>query len=425
MGILIQNGTVINPDGALSGRLDILCENGVITEIAPQIVAEGHTVVCADGKIVVPGFVDMHVHLRDPGLTYKEDIATGTAAAAAGGVTTVCCMPNTKPVCDCVEVMQYIQNRAAEAGFARVLPIAAVTVGQKGETLTDFAALRAAGACAFSDDGVPVQSAARMRAALQEAKKLGCCVISHCEDAEMVGNRACNEGKISQQLGIPGRPAVAEDLMVARDVMLAADTGAHVHIAHVSTKGSAEIIRCAKAAGIAVTAETCPQYFMMTEELLLEKGTMARVNPPLRTAEDRDAILQAVLDGTLDCIVTDHAPHSAEEKARPLTEAPSGMVGLETSFAACMTALVVPGYLSLEQLVAKMSCVPAAILGIDAGVLRIGGPADVTVLDPAERWTVAPEQFRSKARNTPFGGMTLTGRVKTTICGGKITFQAE
>ncbi|MBS6367243.1 MAG: dihydroorotase [Clostridiales bacterium] len=424
MGILIQNGTLVNPAGEKNGVFDLLCENGKIVQIAPQIPAQSHTVVNAAGKTVVPGFVDMHVHLRDPGFTHKEDIETGSAAAAAGGVTTVACMPNTRPVCDSPETVRYILDKAAQAGLCRVLPIGAVTMGEQGGEQTDFEALKEAGVCAFSDDGVPVTSAAMMRKALFAAKKLGMCVISHCEDGEMVGNKACNEGEISRKLGIPGRPAVAEDLMVARDVMLAADTGGHVHIAHVSTRGAVQIIRMAKAAGVPVTAETCPQYFMMTEQLLLEKGTMARVNPPLRTEADRRAILEAVLDGTLDCIVTDHAPHSQEEKARPLTEAPSGMVGLETSFAAAMTALVAPGLLSLAQLVERMSTRPAAILGIEGGSIAVGARADLTVLDPEEQWVVEPDQFYSRARNTPFAGMTLTGRVKTTICGGKITFQA-
>ena len=424
MGILIQNGTLVNPAGEANGMLDLLCENGKISQIAPHISTEGHTVVDATGKTIVPGLVNMHVHLRDPGLTYKEDIATGSAAAAAGGITTVACMPNTKPACDSAATVRYILDRADQAGLCRVLPIGAVTVGEKGQQRTDFAALKAAGVCAFSDDGMPVTSAVIMRDALFAARELGMCIISHCEDGEMVGNKACNEGKISRQLGLPGRPAVAEDLMVARDVMLAADTGGHVHIAHVSTKGAAQIIRMAKAAGVSVTAETCPQYFMMTEELLLEKGTMARVNPPLRTEEDRQAILEAVLDGTLDCIVTDHAPHSQEEKARPLAEAPSGMVGLETSFAAAMTALVVPGHLSLAQLIEKMSVVPASILGIEGGCLKIGGRADLAIVDPDEQWVVDPTKFHSRARNTPFAGMRLTGRVKATVCGGKITFQA-
>ncbi len=291
--------------------------------------------------------------------------------------------------------------------------------------MTDFAALRAAGAAAFSDDGVPVMSDAIMRSAMLEASRLGTMVISHCEDAEMVKNYACNEGKISRLLGIPGRPAKAEDKMVARDCALALETGARVHIAHVSTAGSVEIIRRAKAAGAPVTAETCPQYFIFTEDLVPEKGTMARVNPPLRTQTDRQAILDGLLDGTLDILVTDHAPHTDEEKAKPLTEAPSGMVGLETSFAACLTYLVRPGYLTVAKLLEKMSALPSRLIGHAGGRIEPGAPADLMLFDPDEKWIVDPSRFCSKAHNTPFGGMELYGRVKTTICGGTVTFQAQ
>lgn len=396
-------------------------ENGIVSALAAGIAAKGHEMIDCTGLYLAPGLVDMHVHFRDPGLTYKEDILTGSAAAAAGGFTTVACMPNTKPVLDTPEQMEYVLEKGKHPGFCHVLPIGAVTVGQKGEMLTDFDALAQAGAVAFSDDGVPVTSAVRMRDALKAAKKLHKIVISHCEDGEMVKNYAVNEGTVSRQLGLPGRPAIAEDLMVARDLMLAKETGAHVHIAHVSTKGSVQLIRQAKQDGVSVTAETCPQYFIYTEQEILKKGTMARVNPPLRTAEDRQAILEAVLDGTLDCIVTDHAPHSAEEKARPLPDAPSGMVGLETSLAACLSYLVNPGYLTVPQLIRKMTVVPASILGLEAGPLHAGGAADLCVFDAEEQWTVDPQNFRSKGRNTVFAGDTLTGKVKLTVCGGKIT----
>jgi dihydroorotase len=425
MGIVVKNGRVLDPGTGLDKRLDILLEDGRIAALGETFDTAGHTVVDAAGLCVAPGLIDLHVHLRDPGLTYKEDIATGTAAAAAGGFTAVACMPNTKPVCDNLDTLRYIQDTAARTASCRVLPICAVTVEQKGETMTDFDALYAAGAAAFSDDGVPVMRAAIMRAALQKAKDLHTVVIAHEEDGEMVGNRACNEGKISELLGIPGRPAIAEDIMVARDVMLAADTGAHVHIAHVSTAGAVEIIRKAKAAGVHVTAETCPQYFWFTEDLLPEKGTLARVNPPLRTERDRQAVLAAVADGTLDCIVTDHAPHSAAEKAKPLTEAPSGMIGLETSLAASLTALYHGGHMPLLRVLQRMTASPAAVLGYDGGTLRVGGPADLVLFDPDEEWTVDPDQFRSKARNSLFAGMTLRGRVHTTICGGEITYSTE
>lgn len=423
MGILLKNSNYVNPITETVTQLDVLVEDGIISDMNPCLPVEGHQIIDLTGKYLCPGLVDMHVHLRDPGLTYKEDIATGTAAAAAGGFTAVACMPNTKPVIDTPELISYVLERAAQAGSCRVLPIAAVTVGQKGEILTDFIALSREGSIAFSDDGVPVTSAKRMRDALLEAKKLDKIVISHCEDGEMVQNYAVNEGEVSRQLGLPGRPAIAEDLMVARDLMLAQETAAHVHIAHVSTAGSVRLIREYKARGVRVTAETCPQYFIFTEQELLKKSTMARVNPPLRTEADRQAILDAVLDGTLDCIVTDHAPHSAEEKSRPLPEAPSGMVGLETSLAASYTALCVPGYLTVPQLIAKMSAVPASILGRSISV-KPGDPADLMAFDPDESWVVNPEQFHSKASNTVFGGETLTGRVCLTICGGKITYQA-
>jgi dihydroorotase len=420
MGILLKNADFVDPIAGSVTRLDLLVEDGTIAAMGPALPSEAHQVLDLTGLYLCPGLVDMHVHLRDPGLTYKEDIATGTAAAAAGGFTAVACMPNTKPVLDTPEQLQYVLDKAAAQGSCRVLPIAAVTVGQKGEALTDFPALSAAGAAAFSDDGVPVTSAKRMRDALIAAKKLDKIVISHCEDGEMVQNYAVNEGKISQKLGLPGRPAIAEDLMVARDLMLAQETGAHVHIAHVSTAGSAQLIREAKARGVSCSAETCPQYFLLTEEEILKKGTLARVNPPLRTEADRQAILAAVLDGTLDCIVTDHAPHSQEEKARPLPDAPSGMVGLETSLAAAYTALCIPGYLSVADLIGKMSAVPAQILGRTVST-QVGDPADLMAFDPRETWTVDPAQFRSKARNTVFAGETLTGKVKLTLCGGKIT----
>lgn len=423
MGILLKNGTVIDPVQKTETAMELLIENGIIVKTGKDICPAGHQVIDCTGMMIAPGLVDMHVHLRDPGQTYKEDIVTGTAAAAAGGFTAVACMPNTKPALDTPELLQYVRHKAETEGTCRVYPIGAVTMGQKGETLTEFSALAQAGAIAFSDDGVPVTSATRMRDALMTAKALGKIVISHCEDGEMVGNKAVNEGKISRQLGLPGRPAIAEDLMVARDLMLAKETGGHVHIAHVSTAGSAALIRQAKQNGVSVTAETCPQYFIFTEDEILKKGTLARVNPPLRTEEDRQGILAAVLDGTLDCIVTDHAPHSQEEKAKPLPEAPSGMVGLETSLGACITYLVKPGYLTMCQLMEKMSALPAKILGLEPVTPTAGAVADLVIFDPEEAWTVAPESFHSKARNTVFSAEVLHGRVHLTICGGKITYQ--
>lgn len=422
MGTLFKNADFVDPIAKTITTLDVLIEDDRIARMEKYLPEAGHQVIDLSGKYLCPGLVDMHVHFRDPGLTYKEDIRTGSQAAAAGGFTSVCCMPNTKPVLDTPELLNYVNQRSAEAGFCRVYPIAAVTHGQAGEALTDFSAMAAAGAIAFSDDGVPVTSAKRMRDALLEAKQLDKIVISHCEDAEMVKNYGVNEGEVSKALGLPGRPAIAEDLMVARDLMLAAETGGHVHIAHVSTKGSAQLIREAKDRGIPVTAETCPQYFMYTEQELLKKGTQARVNPPLRTEADRQTILDAVLDGTLDCIVTDHAPHSPEEKARPLPEAPSGMVGLETSLSACFTGLVVPGHLTMPELIYRMTAAPAAILGLSVS-RSPGDIANLTVFDPEPQWTVEPERFFSKGRSTVFAGETLWGQVTLTMLAGAVTFR--
>ncbi len=422
MGILLKNGRFVDPVSETVTPLDVLVEAGRIAAMAPSLPSEGHTVTDLSGCFLCPGLVDMHVHFRDPGLTYKEDIASGSAAAAAGGFTDVACMPNTKPVLDTPELMEYVITKGKAAGLCHVHPIGAVTLGQAGAELTDMETLAAAGAVAFSDDGVPVDSAKRVRDALKRASKLGKAVISHCEDREMVQNYAVNEGRVSEILGLPGRPAIAEDLMVARDLMLAEETGGHIHIAHVSTAGSVRLIREAKARGVRATAETCPQYFTFTEEELLKKGTDARVNPPLRTEADRQAVRSGVLDGTLDCIVTDHAPHSPEEKARPLPEAPSGMVGLETSLAACYTALCVPGHLTVPALIRKMTVHPAALLGLSVSV-RPGDPANLMAFDPAETWTVEPEKFRTRGRSTVFSGETLQGRVKLTVLEGTITYQ--
>ena len=418
--ILIKGGRVC--DGVSVKVRDLLIGHGEIAAIGEEIPETGDMrVINATGLVIVPGLVDMHVHFRDPGYEYKEDIPTGSEAAAAGGVTTCCCMPNTLPVADDVGTIQYIIKKSKGAPV-RVLPVGAVTMGQKGGELTDFAALRAAGAVALSDDGYAIESAGLMRRAMRLACDNGLVIISHCEDSGMVSDYPVNEGAVSAKLGLPGRPAIAEELMVARDVMLAAETGARVHIAHVSTAASVEIIRKAKAAGIRATAETCPQYFSLTEDEVLRQGALARVNPPLRTAADVAAIIRGLADGTIDAIATDHAPHAAPEKAKPLTEAPSGMIGLETSLALALTFLHQTGDLSINELIALMSTNPAGILGIKAGALSVGEAADVAIFNPDEEWTVAPEDFKSKARNTPFAGMKLRGKVKYTICRGNVVY---
>ena len=423
MKLLIQKGRLVDPVGGIGGVMDILIEDGKLAVIGSDLREQDAQIIDARGLTVCAGLVDMHVHLREPGLEYKEDITTGTAAAARGGITSMACMPNTKPAIDSPEEVRYILRRAAESCGVRVWPIGAVTVGEKGETLTDAQALKEAGAVALSDDGVPIQNANLMRDALIRAKRLGLTILSHCEDADMVRNYAVNEGRVSRALDLPGRPAIAEELMVMRDAMLSEETGAAVHICHISTAGSVDIVRQFKKKGVHITCETCPQYFTFTEDEVLTQGSMARVNPPLRTRQDVEAIIAGLKDGTIDAIATDHAPHSAQEKAKPLAEAPSGMVGLETSLGATLTALYHTGEMDLSDILKKMTFNPACILGIPKGRLSLGGEADFTVFDPNEAWTVDPEQFASKGRNTPFAGRELKGKVKYTIVGGKIVYE--
>lgn len=423
MKLLIKQGRLVDPAGNNGGIVDILIENGKVAVIGSDVQEPEAQVIDAHGLVISAGLVDMHVHLREPGFEYKETIETGCAAAAHGGVTSIACMPNTKPVIDTPELVAFVQEQAKKACGVCVFPIAAVSKGQLGKELTDAEALARAGVVAFSDDGVPVQDANLMRDALIKARRHQMPLLSHCEDAGMVCNYAVNEGVVSRRLGIPGRPAIAEDLMVMRDAMLAEETGSAVHICHVSTARSVEIVRRHKKRGVKITCETCPQYFTLTEDEVLAQGTMARVNPPLRTKADVEAIIAGLQDGTIDAIVTDHAPHSAEEKARPLTEAPSGMVGLETSLAVSLTALYHTGKMDLPTLLRKMTVDPARILGIDKGRLTIGSDGDVVIFDPDEEWVVDPEKFASKGRNTPFGGHCLKGRVKYTIVGGKVIYQ--
>ena len=424
MKYLIRQGRLVDPVGGIGGVMDILIDNGKIAVIGSDIQCPDAEVIDATGLTVCAGLVDMHVHFREPGFEYKETIATGAAAAAAGGFTAVACMPNTKPVIDEPEGVEFIRQRSEEAGAAQVFPIAAVSKGQKGQELNDFESLKEAGAVALSDDGVPIQNANLLRDAMIMARRQELTILSHCEDKDMVQNFAVNEGRVSRQLRIPGRPAIAEELQVMRDAMLAEETGGAVHICHISTAKAVAIVRRFKRKGVAITCETCPQYFTFTEDEVLKQGSAARVNPPLRTSADVEGIIEGLKDGTIDAIVTDHAPHSAEEKARPLTEAPSGMVGLETSLAATLTALYHTGQMSLSDILRKMTVNPACILRMPGkGRLAIGSDADLVVFDPNEEWVVDPEKFRSKARNTPFAGMTLKGKVKYTILDGEIIYQ--
>ena len=426
MRLLIRNGRVVHPVTGAVLLQDLLAEDGKIALMERGIDLEADETIEASGLVVSPGLVDMHVHLRDPGLTYKEDILTGCAAAARGGVTSMACMANTSPTVDSPEQVAYVLDRARQANGVQVFPIAALSRGLRGEEPTDAEALKKAGAVAISDDGSNVDNANLMRDVLIRTRRLGLPVLCHCEDTTMVEGRAVNEGSVSRQLWLEGRPAIAEEIMVMRDAMLAEETGARVHVCHVSTAKSVDIIRRMKKRGAPITCETCPQYFTLTEEEVLTQGAMARVNPPLRTAKDVKGIIAGLKDGTIDVIATDHAPHSAEEKARPLTRAPSGMIGLETSLAVTLTQLYHTQKLDLPSLIRRMSTNPADILGLTKGRMSLGVDADLTIFDPDEEWTVDPEQFASKARNTPFAGRKLKGRVKYTIVkGGSFTATCE
>ena len=424
MKLLIRQGRLVDPVGGIGGVMDVLLDHGKVAMIGSDIREPDAQVIDASGLTVCAGLVDMHVHLREPGFEHKETIATGAAAAARGGFTSIACMPNTRPATDSPERVDYVREKAAQACGVHVWPIGAVTVGQAGQALTDFEALKHAGAVALSDDGVPVQNANLMRDGLILAHRQNLTVLSHCEDADMVKNFAVNEGRVSRQLRLPGRPAIAEELMVARDAMLAEETGGAVHICHISTAKSVALVRRYKRKGVQITCETCPQYFSLTEDEILAQGSLARVNPPLRTRADVEAIIEGLKDGTIDAIATDHAPHAAQEKARPLTEAPSGMVGLETALAVTLTYLYHTGALGLSDILRKMTINPACILRLPTkGRLSIGADGDMVIFDPDEAWTVDPEQFASKGRNTPFGGRTLKGKVKYTIVGGQVVYR--
>ena len=425
MRLLIKNGRVVHPVTGTVLLQDILAENGRVGLLERGLDCEADQVIDASGLMVAPGLVDMHVHLRDPGLTYKEDIFTGCAAAARGGVTSLACMANTSPAVDCPEQVKYVKDRAAQANGVSVYPIAALSMGLRGEEPTDAEALKAAGAVALSDDGNNVDNANLMRDVLIRARQLELPVLCHCEDTSMVAGRAVNEGSVSRQLWLEGRPAIAEEIMVMRDAMLAEETGARVHICHVSTARSVDIIRKMKKKGVLITCETCPQYFTLTEDEVLAQGSQARVNPPLRTLKDVHGIIAGLKDGTIDAIATDHAPHSVDEKARPLSRAPSGMIGLETSLAIALTQLYHTRKMDLPSILRRMSTNPADILHIARGRMSIGVVADLVVFDPDESWVIDPLLFASKARNTPFAGRTVRGRVKYTVVQGEVIYQDE
>lgn len=422
MAIFITGGHIIDP-GRYNGVGDVLIDQGRIAAVSSALEAPSHAKrISAKGRLVVPGFVDLHVHFREPGFEYKETIQSGAASAVAGGFTTVCCMPNTNPVNDNQAITEFMLERARAAGLANVLPIGAITKGSEGKELAEIGDLRRAGCVAISDDGKPVMNSLVMRRAMEYALAFDIPVVDHCEDLHLAEGGCMNEGLISTELGLPGIPSAAEDVMVARNVALAELTGARLHLAHISTEGSVRMVREAKARGIRVTAEACPHHFTITEEAVRGYDTCAKMNPPLRTWRDVQAIKQGLRDGTIDVIATDHAPHATQEKQQGFTEAPFGIVGLETALSLTL-ALVDEGVLTLETAVAKLSTVPAAAFGLKKGSLAVGADADVTIVDSHAQWEVDPAKFRSKSRNTPFAGWKLKGRVCTTIVGGKVVFE--
>lgn len=424
MNLLIKGGRVIDPSQGIDANLDVLIADGVVLELGQGLAApEGTPAIDAGGLIVTPGLIDMHVHLRDPGLEYKEDIATGSRSAAAGGFTSVACMPNTSPVIDSKAIASYIINKAKSEALVNVFPIGCITKGGKGESLAEMGELKEAGCVGVSDDGKPVCNSELMRRALEYAKGIGIAVISHSEDLALVGEGVMNEGFVSTELGLKGIPWAAEDIAVAREVYLAEFAGAPVHIAHISTVGSARIIRNAKARGVKVTCETAPHYFTLTDEAVRGYETNAKMNPPLRSAADVEAMKAGLADGTIDAIATDHAPHHPDEKDVEFNVALNGIVGLETSLSLSLK-LVEEGRLDLNQLVSLMSCTPAKILGLDRGTLKVGAVGDVTVIDPAKEWQVEAAKLESKSKNSPFLGWKMKGRAVYTVVKGQVVYQA-
>ena len=422
--ILIKNGRVIDPAKGTDDVMDMVIDGGKIKAMGhyPEN-GEYETVIDASGLTVGPGLIDVHVHFRDPGLTYKEDIGTGAAAAKKGGFTTVVTMANTKPPVDSEETVRYVLEEGKKTGI-HVLPAACVSVGMKGQELTDMDALKAAGAVGFTDDGIPLMDQKLVRQAMLKAKELDVPLSFHEEDPAFISENGIHAGEAAKALGIQGSPALAEDALVARDCMLALHTGASVNIQHISSVNSVRMVKLAKELGADVTAEVTPHHFTLTESAVLEHGAMAKMNPPLRTEKDRLGIIEGNRDGSIDMIATDHAPHSAEEKAvEPVWKAPSGIIGLETALALAVTNLVKPGHLTMVQLMEKMSLNPAKLYRFDKGSVAEGADADLVIFDENERWTVTEDDVASKSHNTPFIGAELYGRVKYTICGGRIVYE--
>lgn len=422
MKILIKGGHVIDPANGIDCVTDIFVDKGVISEVGVDLGLDGldMEIIDAKGKIVAPGLVDMHCHLREPGFEYKEDIETGTKAAVAGGITSVACMPNTNPVVDNAGIINYIKQRAEEAGYANVYPIGAVSKGLLGKELAEIGEMKFAGAVGISDDGRPVIESGLMRRAMEYAKMFDIKVISHCEDMGLANDGYMNEGPVATAMGLRGISRASEEVMVSRDAIIAESIGAPVHIAHVSTRGSVEIVRQAKKRGVEITCETCPHYFSLTDKACEGFNTNAKMNPPLRTDDDVAAIKEGLKDGTIDCIVTDHAPHHSDEKNCEFGYALNGIIGFETSLGLGIKYLVNEGVLTLSELIEKMSVNPSRILGISKGSLGEGKIADITIFDPKKAWTAEVSKFNSKSKNSPYDGYELFGKPEYVIVNGKI-----
>ena len=419
--ILIKNGRLVNPATNTDEVMDVAIKNGKILKVEKGIEENGfEKVIDAAGKIVAPGLIDVHVHFRDPGFEHKEDLLTGSASAAKGGFTTVVCMANTKPVVDSVEVLNYVQNKA-ELVPINIVQAAAITKGFLGKELVDMKTLKEAGALGFTDDGLPINDTALVMKAMEMAKELDVPLSFHEEDPSLIGNPGVNAGEVAKELGLVGAPNVAEDVMVARDCMMAMKTGAKVDIQHISSGNSVDMVRFAKQHGARVYAEASPHHFTLTEDAVREHKTFAKMNPPLRTAWDRDKIIEGLKDNTIEIIATDHAPHTTEEKTGEFQNCPSGIIGLETSLALGIMSLVNAGHLTYLQLMEKMSVKPAELYNLDTANIAEGKPADIVIFDPNEKWIAG--DYASKAENTPFTGMEMTGKVKYTICNGRIAYE--
>lgn len=419
--IMVRGGRVIDPISGRDGVADLAVVDGVIAKQAPPEAR----IIEASGWIVCPGFIDLHVHLREPGQAHKETIETGTAAAAAGGFTFVACMPNTSPPIDDPDTLRWVLNRARQVDYCAVGPVAAITQGRHGEKLTDFAALRKAGAVAFSDDGDGVESDHIMRGALRMARELGVVVIQHCENKEIAAGGVMHKGAVSRRLGLPGLDPRAEEAMIERDITLCRETGGRYHVAHISTARAVELIRHAKADGVPVTTEICPHHLILTDEACAGRDPNAKMHPPLRTQADVDACRRGLIDGTIDCIVTDHAPHTSEEKARGFLKAPPGIIGLETAVGLAAYVLIDSGLADWPQVIRWLSNAPAAVLDLPRNRIETGSTADLTLIDPDARWTVEPAQLASKSRNTPFAGWTLSARPVGTIRGRRVGMRCD